>query len=106
MPYVPGFQHDVFISYASDNYDPQMAQFVAELRSYLRQELGKQITEESVFFDQQDLNRTPTAWKEHLKRSAGSTAILIPLLSQSYAESEYCWKELESFSESSSWALT
>ena len=99
MAYVPGFRHDLFISYASDNYDAGLERFVADLRAYFRQELGRLFTEESIFFDQQYLNRSPTAWKAQLEQSAGSAAILIPFLSQSYADSDYCSKELEWFCE-------
>jgi hypothetical protein len=50
VTYVPGFQHDLFISYASEDYDPQMDGFVAELRVYLSRELGKFFRGDSAFF--------------------------------------------------------
>jgi len=50
MAYVPGFRHDLFISYASDNFDSRMEQFIKELRAYLAPELGRLFTERSVFF--------------------------------------------------------
>ncbi|HEV3037284.1 MAG TPA: toll/interleukin-1 receptor domain-containing protein [Candidatus Angelobacter sp.] len=99
MAYVPGFQHDLFVSYGSEDYDAQMGRFVADLRVYLARELGKLFKGESVFFDRQNLNHTPTEWKTKLEESAGSAAILVPFLSASYATSEYCAKELEWFCE-------
>jgi hypothetical protein len=97
VAYVPGFQHDLFISYASEDCDPQMDQFVAELRVFLTKELGKPFKGEFVFFDRQNLNRMPTEWRTKLEESAGSAAILVPFLSASYATSDYCAKELEWF---------
>jgi hypothetical protein len=99
MTYVPGFQYDLFVSYASDDDDGRLAQFVKDLRAYLARDLGKLFTEESIFFDRQDLNRSPLEWKAKLKGSASSAAILVPLLSPSYASSDYCAKEWEWFCE-------
>jgi len=97
MAYVPGFQYDVFISYASDDHNGRMVQFVQDIGSYLRKELGKLFDERYIFFDLQELNRSPVEWKKSVEQSAGSAAILIPFLSPSYATSEYCAKEWEWF---------
>lgn len=99
MAYVPGFQYDVFVSYASNDDDGRLGQFVNDVRAYLTSELGKLFTERSVFFDRQDLQRTPLEWKEKLEQSAGSAALLIPFLSPSFASSDYCAKEWEWFCE-------
>jgi len=99
MAYVPGFEYDVFVSYASDDDDGRLDQFVKDLRAYLARDLGKLFTEESIFFDRQDLNRSPLEWKAKLKGSAGSAAILVPFLSPSYTSSDYCAKEWEWFCE-------
>jgi len=100
MAYVPGFQYDLFVSYASGDDDGRLSQFVRDLRAHLSGALGKKLfAEESVFFDRQDLNRTPTDWKRKLEQSAGSAAILIPFLSPSYASSDYCAMEWEWFRE-------
>ncbi|HEX7423306.1 MAG TPA: toll/interleukin-1 receptor domain-containing protein, partial [Terriglobales bacterium] len=99
MAYVPGFQYDLFVSYACNDDDGRLAQFVNNLRVYLAGELGKLFTERSVFFDRQDLNRTPLEWKKKLEQSAESAAILVPFLSPRYVDSDYCAKELEWFLE-------
>ncbi len=100
MAYVPGFQYDLFISYACNDDDGRVTQFVRELGwVILEGNWGKLFTEESVFFDRQDFNRSPIEWRSKLEKSAGSAAILIPLLSPSYASSDYCAKEWEWFSD-------
>ena len=97
MAYVPGFQYDLFISYASNDDDGRLTQFVNDIRVFLNRELGKLFTEQCVFFDRQDLNRSPLEWKKKLERSAGAAALLVPFLSPSYASSDYCAKEWEWF---------
>jgi hypothetical protein len=99
MAYVPGFEYDVFISYASDEADSRLEGFVQELRLYLRRELGKEFSERGVFFDRQELNLTPVEWKHKLRQSARSAAILLPILTPTYASSDYCAKEWEWFRE-------
>ena len=98
MAYVPGFTYDIFLSYASDNLDEKRGTFVADLRRLLRVELGQDFSDEhGIFFDKKELNLAPTAWKETLQTSAASAAILVPVLSPSYATSEFCAKEWEWF---------
>src|ERR1700761_5248491 len=100
MGYVPGFEYDIFLSYASDDLDDKLRSFFAELKLALRRELGKDFSNErGIFLDKDELNHSPTAWKEKLKNSASSAAILMPILSPAYATSEYCAQELEWFCE-------
>jgi hypothetical protein len=100
MAYVPGFEYDLFISYASDDLDESLKGSLKELRVYLRRELGKDFDpEHGIFFDHDELNLTPVQWKEKLRDSAKSAAILIPILTPSWASSAYCAKEWEWFLE-------
>jgi len=93
MTYVPGFEYDLFISYASDDMEDTLEAFVRDVRVYLKRQLGKEFSERSVFFGRQELNITPVQWKKKLQESAKSAAILIPILTPGYATSEYCAKE-------------
>ena len=97
MAYVPGFEYDVFISYASDDYDATLERLVQDLRVYLRRELGKDFPERGIFLDRQELNLTPAQWKQKLRDSASSAAILVPILTPSWVSSDYCAKEWEWF---------
>jgi len=100
MGYVPGFQYDIFLSYASDDLDDKLRALFADLGLALRRELGKEFSKEhDIFLDKDELNHSPIAWKEKLRRSADSAAILVPILSPAYATSDYCAKEFEWFGE-------
>jgi TIR domain-containing protein len=99
MAYVPGFEYDLFISYASDDFD-ELKQLIEDIRTYLRRELGKEFSSErGIFLDRQELNLTPIQWKQKLQNSAKSAAILVPVITPSWASSEYCAKEWEWFRE-------
>ena len=56
MPYVSGFTHDIFISYASVDNEPEDVRWVTcfknDLELALRKRLGEDI---KIFFDQADL---------------------------------------------------
>jgi hypothetical protein len=102
MAYVPGFEYDLFISYASDDFDDTLKGFIQGLGVYLRRELGKEFDiERGIFLDRDELNVTAVQWKQKLRDSAKSAAILVPVLSPSWASSEYCAKEWEWFNENS-----
>jgi hypothetical protein len=62
MAYVPGFEYDLFISYASDDFDSKLDGFVQDLRGYLRRELAKDFAEHGIFFDRQELNGDPGSY--------------------------------------------
>ncbi len=96
MAYVPGFEYDLFLSYASDDFDERLAGLIQELRLYLRRELGKDFSQDrGIFLDRNELNYTPVAWKQRLAEGARSAAILVPIVSPAYATSDYCAKEWE-----------
>jgi hypothetical protein len=102
MAYVPGFEYDLFISYASDDLDDRLKGLVQDLRVYLRRELGKEFdVDRGIFLDRDELNVTPVQWKNKLRDSAQSAAILVPILTPSWASSLYCAKEWEWFLEDS-----
>src|SRR5262245_49561197 len=97
MPYVPGFDYDLFISYAAaDNDQGVVEQFVATLEKQISDNLVNAFSKEKVrvYFDRQRLaTQASVNWEEHLKAAAFSSAILVPLLSPNYLSSLYCNKE-------------
>src|SRR5882757_5789042 len=100
MAYVSGFTHDIFISYASVDNEPDgqdvrwVSRFRADLETALRQRLGKDV---KIFFDQADLH----AYHDlaELIRNARDSAIFLAIFSPSYVERQWPLAELRAFDE-------
>ena len=99
MAYVPGFRYDIFISYASeDNADGWVEKFETALTAELTRLLGRPFSAQTVYLDKRGL----TAGKNYpteLEMAARSRALLIPLLSPSYLNSDWCSAERSVFQE-------
>src|SRR5262249_17167747 len=97
MPYIPGFDYDLFISYAAaDNDQGVVDQFVATLEKQISDNLVSVLPTEKirVYYDRQRLaTQAAVNWEAHLKEAASPSAILVPLLSPNYLSSVYCSKE-------------
>ena len=103
MPYVPGFEYDLFISYASgDNETDAVAEFAATVGKHISDNLVNCFSPQEkirIYFDRERLaTQTAVNWEEHLRTAASSSAILVPLLSPNYLSSHYCSKERDWFS--------
>jgi hypothetical protein len=103
MPYVPGFDYDLFLSYASgDNHQGAVEEFAAVLEKNISDNLVNCFSPQEkirIFFDVERLsNQTAVNWEERLKAAASSSALLVPLLSPNYLSSLYCSNELDWFS--------
>jgi TIR domain len=101
MPYVPGFDYDLFISYAAaDNTKGEVAEFVETLEKQISDNLVNAYSKAKirVYFDREDLaTKTAFDWKKRLEEAASSSAILVPLLSPNYLSSRYCNEERQWF---------
>ena len=98
MPYVPGFDYDLFISYAThDNDGDAVVEFVETLEKHLSDNLVNFASPKEkvkVYFDRNRLaKKTSVNWLQELEAAASSCALLVPLLSPNYLSSEYCTKE-------------
>jgi hypothetical protein len=98
MSYVPGFEHDVFVSYAhfdneEDSQDIRwVSRFQADLKNALRQRLGE---EAEIFYDTRNFEA-----HEHtdmLLENARRSAIFLAIFSPSYLAREFTISELEAF---------
>jgi hypothetical protein len=99
MAYVPGFEYDLFLSYASgDNHQNAVGDFAAELQKHISDNLVNCFSPQEkirIYFDRERLaSQTAVNWEDHLKAAASSSALLVPLLSPNYLSSPYCGKEL------------
>jgi hypothetical protein len=95
MPYVPGFEYDLFLSYSSaDNYGGGVEEFVATIEKHISDSLVNCFSPQEkirIYFDRERLApQTAVNWEEHLKAAACSSALLVPLLSPNYLSSLYC----------------
>ncbi len=86
MAYVPGFQHDVFVSYAHGDDREWISQFVARLNSAIDRRLG---TRTSVWIDDDD-NRRSRDFSSEIPDSVKAAATFLLLPSPTYIRSVYC----------------
>lgn len=106
MAFVPGYDHDVFISYAHVDNEPLnyngrdlrwVTSFKEQLQKLVDQQLGR-INASRVWMDIKDLPGnelvTPT-----LEGAVRKTATLIVILSKGYLKSEWCQREMREFVE-------
>jgi hypothetical protein len=100
MTYVPGFQHDIFISYAhfdneEDSQDIRwVSRFQSDLKNALRQRLGE---DPVVFYDTRDFEAHKHV--EFLLETARQSAIFLAVFSPSYVAREFTIRELQAFCE-------
>ena len=93
MAYVPGLEHDLFLTYAHAD-DPTWVQALeVELRARVRERLGLDI---SVWQDEQKL-RGGQNWVKAIDEALVATAALVAIISPSYRTSEWCATERNRF---------
>lgn len=104
MAYVPGYQHDVFVSYAhaDDVLDAAghrwVSRFIELLREALRQRLAG-TGDLRVFFDSASLHANHQM--EELLAAARGSAIFLAIASRSYAARDWTRRELQAFADAS-----
>jgi TIR domain len=92
--YSHGYEFDVFISYSSRDLAWVKTfhdDLVADANRHARHDIV-------VFFDKSRL-QPGFVWKDRLVSAARSAAIMLPVLSARFFDSEYCQKELNAFIE-------
>src|SRR5262249_37426964 len=110
MAFVPGFKHDIFISYAHLNNQPMdgvegwVSHFHARLDTELRQHAGKTLTiwrdlalERNQLFDQT------------IKEAVDNSALFLTINSRLHKASPYCQQEIHWFCEraqNDGWSLS
>jgi hypothetical protein len=81
MPYVPGFDYDLFLSYASgDNQQGAVEEFAAAIEKHISDNLVNCFSPQEkirIYFDRERLaTKTAVNWEEHLKAAASSCNVL------------------------------
>lgn len=86
MAYVPGYQHDVFVSYAHGDDRQWIDAFVKLLQNDLDDKLGSAT---DVWIDEED-NRPSRDFSREIPEAARSSAVFLLLASPTYIRSAYC----------------
>ena len=102
MAYVPGYQHDVFVSYAHIDNEPLVgapegwvSTLVRNLETVLRQKLGDRDHRLDVWMDHELTGNRP--FSGDIQAALERTAILLVILSPGYLSSDWCRKERDTF---------
>ena len=86
MAYVPGFQQDVFVSYAHGDDRKWVEAFVSLLKSDLDDKLGSAT---QIWLDSED-NRPSRDFSREIPGAVQSSAVFLLLASPTYIRSAYC----------------
>jgi hypothetical protein len=89
MSYVPGYNHDLFISYAHGDDRDWINRFIDRLKPELKRRLGM---EPAIWIDD-DFLRKSRDFRQEIPASVRSSAVFLLLCSPSYLRSEYCVRE-------------
>lgn len=102
MAYVPGFEHDIFISYASvNNLKPENDKpgWVTNFRVKLEKELVSRIGRDlKIWMDEKDI-AVGDKFSDEILGGVETSAILLIILSETYLDSEWCTTEIKTFLE-------
>ena len=103
MAYVPGFEHDIFISYAhvdnaSDNEDGWVTRLHASLLKLIPQKIGR--AENFSIWRDPKLGGNDD-FIESIDAAFRRSAVMLTILTPSYLASEWCSKELDGFTSQS-----
>lgn len=92
-PFVPGFENDLFISYAHHD-DPAWTQaFEKALREEVSRRLGLEI---AVWQDEKRI-RAGQNWQDEIKAGIERCAAFVAIISPSYENSDWCTRERVAF---------
>jgi len=89
MAYVPGYRHDLFVSYAHGDDREWISLFVARLQPALKQRLG---VPAEVWIDDDSL-RASRDFSGEIPDGVRSSAVFLLLASPTYIRSRYCVEE-------------
>ena len=105
MSYLPGFDCDIFISYAHANNDDG---WVTYLHNELQRALDGFMEGVTIWRDEKKLNSN-TRFDPEIEKQIKGSAVFLALVSGRYLESDYCGKELRLFhrkAQNEKWGLS
>ena len=89
MAYVPGFQYDIFVSYAHGDNRLWIERFIDRLKSEIKPRLG---VEPAIWIDDDNLRRERD-FRLEIPETVEHSAVFLLLPSPSYIRSSYCVRE-------------
>jgi hypothetical protein len=95
MAYVPGFDYDLFFSYAQDD----SAEWIRALEQSLRQDLVDRLGPDVAIWRDEHNIRFGQNWREEIEDALKASAALLCILSPSYQHSVWCGRERKIFVE-------
>jgi TIR domain len=93
MAYVPGFDYDLFFSYARDD----SPEWVHALEESLRQDLIDRLGPDVAIWRDKDNIRFGQNWREEIGDAVKASAALLAIMSPSYQLSSWCRRECQTF---------
>jgi hypothetical protein len=94
MTYLPGFEHDIFISYAHRNEGAD--RLVSRFHERLESELGQLAKDLNVWRDKRKLDGNQL-FDQTIRTALERAGLLLALNSHAYKESDYCQREASWF---------
>jgi len=91
-PYLPKFEHDIFLSYRHIDAPPDP--WIEQLCEKLARELTTRLNRVDIWRDTSDL-RYGDNWNEEIEKAVSSAAIFIAVLTENYLDSAVCAREFD-----------
>jgi TIR domain len=96
MAYVPGFDHDVFISFGHIDNEAPSADWVTELHTFVQGRLRQTCSKEVQVWRDPRLDGLDRL-DDTIRAAVGKSAIFVSVLSPGFAQSEWCSTEIQWF---------
>ena len=93
MAYVPGFHHDLFLSYSHND----SAEWIRALEESLRQQLRERLGADVHIWQDQNNIRFGQNWSQEIRDGIRGSAGFLTVLSPSYRNSDWCAQERKVF---------